>query len=60
MSSLLTTGLPPAALQPFLRQLKDHSVSAAFVDSWSGSGGREGWSRTFFRILRVRADDEGV
>lgn len=29
MSSLLTTGLPPAVLQPLFRQLKDQSVNAA-------------------------------
>lgn len=63
MSSLLRTDTPPEVLQPFLRQLNDHSVNAALVPSWSGSGegeGPEGESRTFFGILRISANDESI
>jgi len=43
MSSLLVTGLPPAVLQPFLRQLKDHTVNAVleYLLSASSEGERQ-------------------
>lgn len=37
MTSLLRTGFPAAVFQPFLRQPKDHSVSAMLGGSQSES-----------------------